>query len=59
LQPDAVSTTVPGMMQLIEVEQNVACSDLPKLSHDDIQEIKRIYQSNTFFDKTAKDRGRQ
>lgn len=59
LQPDAVSTTVPGMMQLIEVEQNVACSDLPKLSNDDIHEIKRIYQSNTFFDKTAKDRGRQ
>lgn len=59
LQPEAVSTTVPGMMQLIEVEQNTACSDLPRLSNDDIQEIKRIYLSNTFFDKTAKNRGKQ
>jgi aryl-alcohol dehydrogenase-like predicted oxidoreductase len=59
LQPEAVSTTVPGMMKLIEVEQNTACSDLPRLSNDDIQEIKRIYLSNTFFDKTAKNRGKQ
>jgi aryl-alcohol dehydrogenase-like predicted oxidoreductase len=59
LESDAVSTTVPGMMQLTEVVENTGCSDLPRLTSDEIQEIKIIYQSNTFFDRTAKDRGKQ
>ncbi len=59
LSPEAVSTTVPGMMQLIEVEQNVSCSNLPRLSEEEITEIRSIYRNNTFFDKTAKDRGKQ
>ena len=59
LYPEAVSTTVPGMMQLTEVEENVTCSNLPRLFEDDIREIKSIYQHNAFYDKTAKVRGKQ
>jgi len=59
LSPKAVSTTIPGMMSLNEILENVAVSDLPPMSAQELDDIAHIYRSNTFFDKTAKSRGKQ
>jgi len=46
LSHDAVSTTIPGMMHVDEVLENVkACV----LSDDEVQEIREIYNQHEFF----------
>lgn len=59
LAPDVVSTVIPGMMTLAEVEENTTAADLPSLSSAELADIRNIYASNTFFDRSAKQRGRQ
>ena len=59
LAPKAVSTVIPGMMNMEELEENVQAASLPPISKEEVVEIRQIYQSNTFFDKTAKSKGKQ
>jgi aryl-alcohol dehydrogenase-like predicted oxidoreductase len=54
LSPGAVATTIPGMMSLAEVEDDVAAADLAPLDLSEIEEIRAIYQANTFYDPSAK-----
>lgn len=59
LSPSVVSSTIPGMMSLAEVDENAAIPDLPPLIPEILDEIGTIYRSNTFYDNTAKSRGNQ
>jgi len=59
LSPAAVTTTIPGMMQIKEVNENVAISGIPPLSEAEIAEIRHTYQENSFYDKAAKSRVQQ
>jgi aryl-alcohol dehydrogenase-like predicted oxidoreductase len=59
LSSAAVATTIPGMMQISEVDENVATVALPPLTVDELTEIRHIYQNNNFYDKTSKLRGKQ
>ena len=54
LSPGAVATTIPGMMSLAEVEDDIAASDLAALDPNELEEIGAIYQANTFYDPSAK-----
>lgn len=53
---DAVSTVIPGMMNVEEVEENILSSDLSSLSDEKHALIKKIYQGHEFYDKLAKSR---
>lgn len=55
----AVSTVIPGMMNAIEVEENIHACTLENLSADELERISIVYQSNCFYDPTAKSRGKQ
>ena len=57
--PSSVMTTIPGMMQISEVNENADTLALPPLSQAEIAEIRLIYQNNSFYDKTAKERGQR
>jgi aryl-alcohol dehydrogenase-like predicted oxidoreductase len=59
LSPRAVVTTIPGMMQIKEVEENAAIASMIPLSEAELAEIRQIYLGNNFYDKTAKSRGQQ
>jgi aryl-alcohol dehydrogenase-like predicted oxidoreductase len=59
LSPSSVVTTIPGMMQIPEVTENADTAALPPLTQAEIAEIRLIYQNNSFYDKTAKARGKQ
>ncbi len=59
LMQEAVTTVIPGMMNEEEVEEDVAASGLPPLTPAELDEIGAIYRDNVFFDRTAKQRGRQ
>jgi aryl-alcohol dehydrogenase-like predicted oxidoreductase len=56
LSPRVVYTTIPGMMTIAEVESNAAVADLPPLSEAELAQIAAIYNSNSFYDKSAKAR---
>lgn len=59
LAADAVSTVIPGMMTAAEVAENTDAAALSPLSPDELADIRAIYAANTFYDRTAKERGRQ
>jgi aryl-alcohol dehydrogenase-like predicted oxidoreductase len=59
LGQSGVTTTIPGMLTPEEVVENVAVATMPPLSEEERREIRTIYQSHAFFDRTAKARGRQ
>jgi len=45
----AVSSTIPGMLNAAEVEENAVASDLGPLCRDDLARIVDIYRNNDFF----------
>jgi aryl-alcohol dehydrogenase-like predicted oxidoreductase len=51
---DEVSTVIPGMMKVGEVLENSAVSEMAPLSVEQMTQIQEIYNSNDFYDKTAK-----
>ena len=59
LSSDVVSTVIPGMMRTEEVRENVGTCDLAPLSGEELQEIGKIYDGNTFYDGKAKLKGRE
>lgn len=44
LDDPAIATVVPGVKNVAEIEEAVACADLPSLSQDDVAEIQRLYR---------------
>ena len=54
LAPDAVSTVIPGMLSVSQVEEDVAAVEGPRLTAGDLAGIRKIYQANSFFDPNAK-----
>ncbi|WP_247890185.1 aldo/keto reductase [Azospirillum brasilense] len=59
LADDAVSTVIPGMMTAAEVDENVMAAERPPLTAEELTDIRSIYASNTFYDRSAKQRGKQ
>lgn len=51
---DVVSTVIPGMMNVGEVKENILSSDLSSLSDEEHALIRKIYQTNEFYDESAK-----
>ena len=47
----AVSSVIPGIMNVGEAEANAAMSALPKLSSDEVEKAVEIYKAHTFFKK--------
>ena len=59
LSQTAVTTVIPGMLNQAEVEENAAAAALAPLTSSELDEIEAIYRGNEFYDRTAKQRGRQ
>lgn len=59
LAQPAVTTVIPGMMNAREVEEDLAAEALPPLTQAELDEIRAIYRANSFYDRSAKDRGKQ
>lgn len=49
-----VSTVIPGMMNVAEVEENSKASDLPQLSKAEYASILEIYSAHQFYDPSSK-----
>ena len=49
LSDPAVTSAIPGMLTSSEVEENARASDLGPLSEQELWEMSKIYQTNTFF----------
>jgi hypothetical protein len=47
------------MMNIHEVDENVSASALPPLGAAELYDIRMIYCGNSFFDRTAKQKGKQ
>ena len=45
LDNPAIATVVPGFKNLAELEDSVACSDLPPLDGEDVAELEGLYRS--------------
>ena len=54
LDHEGVSTVIPGMMNPFEVQENVRASELVSLDEDELERIRLIYRSKTFYDKSIK-----
>lgn len=54
----AVSTVIPGMMNVNEVRENVEASNIPPLLDKEMDRIQAIYRSHEFYDINAKGEGR-
>ena len=54
LYDHAVSTVIPGMMNVKEVEENTGASNLKNISSEEMEQVYAIYRSNDFYDKKAK-----
>lgn len=54
LMYESVSTVIPGMMNCNEVRENVMANELEPLSDEELSAIKLVYDSNIFYDKSAK-----
>jgi aryl-alcohol dehydrogenase-like predicted oxidoreductase len=50
----AVSTVIPGMLSRDHVRENTVVSELTPLTDAEMAVIRRVYQSDTFYDPTAK-----
>jgi len=59
LSNESVSTVIVGMMNCDEVRENVKVSEVDPLSDEELSRIKLIYDSNVFYDKFAKDKGKK
>ncbi len=54
LAPEAISSVIPGILTPEQAEVNASASDLTPLSPQEVEQAKKVYSSNTFFDKTLK-----
>jgi aryl-alcohol dehydrogenase-like predicted oxidoreductase len=54
LSEPAVSTVIPGMLTIPQVEENVGAIDAGPFTAGDAERIREIYASNTFYDPNAK-----
>jgi len=54
LDQESISTLIPGMMNPDQVLENVLSSQLESLTPEEKTQIQNIYQTNTFYDKNAK-----
>ncbi len=59
LAQPAISTVIPGMMRESEVLEDLQAEVLSPLTEAELAEIQAIYKANTFYDKSAKARGKQ
>ncbi len=46
---DAISTVIPGMLHVNEVEEDTAASSLPALTEEELANIELVYKQNEFF----------
>jgi aryl-alcohol dehydrogenase-like predicted oxidoreductase len=53
---DSVSTVIPGMVKIAEVEENCRTSYLSPLTRGEIELIRLIYRSNTFMSSKSKNK---
>lgn len=56
LDHKSVSTVIPGMMNCNEVRENALVSSLEALNAEEVARIKLIYENNSFYDNSAKQR---
>lgn len=54
LSVPGVSTVIPGMMNVREVEENVIAGDLPLLNESERRDIEEIYANHEFYDPKSK-----
>jgi aryl-alcohol dehydrogenase-like predicted oxidoreductase len=54
LSEPAVSTVIPGMLTIPQVEENAGAIDAGAFTADDAAQVRAIYASNTFYDPNAK-----
>jgi aryl-alcohol dehydrogenase-like predicted oxidoreductase len=54
LSDKAVSTVIPGMINAKEVQENIKANQIPSLSIEELEHIKEVYQSHSFYDKSIK-----
>jgi aryl-alcohol dehydrogenase-like predicted oxidoreductase len=54
LSEPAVSTVIPGMLTLAQVEENTGAIAAGPLTDTDAERIREIYAGNTFYDPNAK-----
>lgn len=54
-----ISTVIPGMLKISEVEENTAVSNLDPLNEIELAQVIRIYQDKVYYDNTSKQRGKQ
>lgn len=59
LDHPAVSTVIPGMLNIKQVEENAGVPDVPQLSPEEKSQISNIYATHDFYDQGAKKRGKQ
>ena len=45
----SISTVIPGVLRRVEVMENVQASKLGRLSRENLETIRAIYQNNSFF----------
>jgi aryl-alcohol dehydrogenase-like predicted oxidoreductase len=50
LSHPAVATTIPGMLRVVEVDQNAAASDFGPLADADVARIRANYAASAFAD---------
>ena len=49
LSTPGISAVIPGMLTIQQVEENVPASDQGPLLEEELREIEKVYQENTFF----------
>lgn len=58
LSQPAVSTVIPGLMNIAEVNEDVGAAELAALTTEELAEIDILYRSRQFYEPTAKARGK-
>ena len=58
LAQPAVSTVIPGLMSIAEVEEDAATSGMAPLTPEELADIAAIYASHQFYEPSAKKRGK-
>lgn len=54
LSDSAVSTVIPGMLTRAEVDQDTTVVDLPALTSEEREALRKVYRSQVFYDPGAK-----
>jgi aryl-alcohol dehydrogenase-like predicted oxidoreductase len=54
LSEPAVSTVIPGMLTIPQVDENAGAGDRGPLSAEDVERIREIYRTNIFYDPASK-----